>query len=121
MSLAKGLSILFIFSKNQLSVLLIFAILSLISFSFISAQIFMIFFPSSTGFPDSSVDKDSACNVGDPSLIPGLGRSPGEGKGHPLQYSGLENSTDCIGHGVAKSRTGLSNFDFQETWNGLRD
>ena len=53
--------------------------------------------------------------------IPRLERTPGEGKGHPLQYSGLENSTDCIGHGVAKSRTGLSNFDFQETWNGLRD
>ena len=65
--------------------------------------------------------KESACNVGDLGSIPGLGRSPGEGKGHPLQYSGLENSTDCIGHGVAKSRTGLSNFDFQETWNGLRD
>ena len=43
---------------------------------------------------------------------PGLGRSPGEGKGHPLQYSGLENSTDCIVHGVTKSWTGLSNFHF---------
>ena len=53
--------------------------------------------------------------------FPGLGRSPGEGKGHPLQYSGLENSTDCTVHGVAKSRTRLSNFHFQETWNGLRD
>ena len=38
-------------------------------------------------------------------MIPGLGRSPGEGKGYPLKYSGLENSMDCIGHGVAKSRT----------------
>ena len=46
------------------------------------------------GFPDSSVGKESTCNVGDPSLIPGLGRSPGEGKGYPLQYSGLENSMD---------------------------
>ena len=45
-----------------------------------------------------------------PRLIPGLGRSPGEGKGYPLQYSGLENSTDCIVHGVAKSWTRLSNY-----------
>jgi len=45
--------------------------------------------------------------------IPGLGRSPGEGKGYPLQYSGLENSVDCIVHGVAKSRTQLSDFHFQ--------
>ena len=45
--------------------------------------------------------------------IPGLGRSPGEGKGYPLQYSGLENFRDCIVHGVTKSRTRLSNFHFQ--------
>ena len=44
--------------------------------------------------------------------IPGLGRSPGEGKGYPLQYSGLENSMDCIVHGVTKSQTQLSNFHF---------
>ena len=43
-------------------------------------------------------------------LIPGLGRSPGEGKGHLLQYSGLENSMDCTVRGVAKSRTRLSDF-----------
>ena len=49
--------------------------------------------------------KESACNVRDLGLIPGLGRSPGEGKGYPLQYSGLENSMDCIVHGVTKSRT----------------
>ena len=42
-----------------------------------------------TGFSDSSVGKESACNVGDLGSIPGLGRSPGEGKGYPLQYSGL--------------------------------
>ena len=47
-----------------------------------------------TGFPDSSVGKESACNVGDLGSIPRLGRSPGEGKGYPLQYSGLENSMD---------------------------
>ena len=50
-------------------------------------------------FPDSSVDKESACNAGDPGSTPELGRSPGEGKGYPLQYSGLENSMDCIVHG----------------------
>ena len=59
-------------------------------------------------FPHSSVGKDSTCNAGDLGLIPGLGRSPGEGKGYPLQYSGLETSMDCIVHGVAKSQTGLS-------------
>ena len=46
------------------------------------------------GFPDSSVGKEPTCNVGDLGVIPGLGRSPGEGKGYPLQYSGLENSMD---------------------------
>ena len=55
--------------------------------------------------PDSSVGKESTCNVGDLDLIPGLGRSPGEGKGYPCQYSGLENSIDCIVQGVAKSQT----------------
>ena len=54
------------------------------------------------GFPDGSAGKESACNVGDLGSIPRLGR---EGKGYPLQYSGLENSMDCIVHGVAKSWT----------------
>ena len=95
------------------------------------------------GFPDSSVGKESTCNAGDPSSIPGLGRSAGEGidyplqhswaslvaqlvknlpamletwvrslnwedpleKGSPLQFSGLENSMECIVHGVTKSWT----------------
>ena len=48
--------------------------------------------------------------MGDLGSIPGLGRSPGEGKGYPLQYSGLENSIDCIVHGVAKSWAQLSYF-----------
>ena len=48
--------------------------------------------------------------MGDLGSIPGLGRSPGEGKGYPPQDSGLENSMDCIDHGVAKSWTQLSNF-----------
>ena len=51
-------------------------------------------------------------NAGDLGLIPGLGRSLGEGKGYPLQYSGLENSMYCIVNGVAKSWTLLSNFHF---------
>ena len=57
------------------------------------------------GFPVGSADKESACNAGDLGLIPGLGRSAGEGKGYPLQYSGPENSMDYTVHGVAKSRT----------------
>ena len=48
------------------------------------------------GFPCGSADKESTCNVGDLSSIPGLGRYPGEEKGYPLQYSGLENSMDCV-------------------------
>ena len=62
------------------------------------------------GFPCGSAGKESACNVEDLDSIPGLGRSPREGKGYPLQYSGLENSMDCIVHGIAKSWTRLSNF-----------
>ena len=57
------------------------------------------------GFPCGPAGKESSCSVGDLGLIPGLGRSPGEGNGYPLQYAGLENSKDCIVHGVAKSRT----------------
>ena len=64
------------------------------------------------GFPGGSDCKESTCNVGDLGSIPGLGRSPGEGKGYPLQYSGLENSLDSVVHGVAKSRTQLSDFHF---------
>ena len=65
----------------------------------------------SKGFPYGSAGKESACNVGDLGFIPGLGRSPGEGKGHPLQYPGLENSMDCRVHGV-RSRTQLNDFHF---------
>ena len=65
------------------------------------------------GFPDGSDSKESACNVGDPGLIPGLGKFPGEENGNPLQYAYLENSMDrgawCVKvHGVAKSRSGPS-------------
>ena len=54
--------------------------------------------------------KESTCIVGDLGLVPGLGRSPGEGKGHPLQYSGLENSIDYMVHEVTKSQTRLCGF-----------
>ena len=66
------------------------------------------------GFPGGSGGKESACNEGDPGSIPGLGRSPGEGNGYPLQYSCLENSMkrgvwETVVHRVAKSQTRLSN------------
>ena len=60
-------------------------------------------------FPCGSACKESACSVGDLGLTPGLGRSPGEGKGYPLQYSGLENSMDCIFHGDSFTFIFLSN------------
>ena len=56
-------------------------------------------------FPCGSTGKESACNTGDLGSIPGLGRSAGEEKGYPLQYSGMENSMDCIIHGLTKSWT----------------
>ena len=64
------------------------------------------------GFPDGSDGKESACNAGDQSSVPGSGRSPGEGNGNPVQYSCLENPMDrgawwATAHGVAKSPTQL--------------
>ena len=69
--------------------------------------------PNELGFPGGSESKECACNTGDPGLIPGLGRSPGEGNDNLLQYSCLENPMDrgawrATVHGVAKSRTRLS-------------
>ena len=69
------------------------------------------------GFPSGSVSKESACHAGDPALIPGLGSSPGEGNGNPLQYLCLENSMDrgtkwAKVHGVTKGPTRLSDFYF---------
>ena len=64
------------------------------------------------GFPGGSAGKESTCNMGDLGLIPGLGRSPGEGSNCPLQYSGLENSMYCMVHGVTKSQTQLRDFHF---------
>ena len=66
------------------------------------------------GFPGGLAGKESACNAGSLGSIPGLGRSPGEGNGYPLQYFGLENSMDCIVHGVAKGRSRLSDFHFSQ-------
>ena len=63
-------------------------------------------------FPGGSAGKESACNVGCLGSIPGLGRCPKEGKGYPPQYSGLENSLDCMIRGVAESQTWLSDGHF---------
>ena len=59
----------------------------------------LLFFNFITYLPCGSAGKESACNVGDLGSIPMLGRFAGEGEGYPLQYSGLENSMDCIAHG----------------------
>ena len=64
------------------------------------------------GFPGGSAGKESACNWGDLGSIPGLERSPEERNTYPLRYSGMENSMNCIVHGVAKSQTQLSDFHF---------
>ena len=61
-------------------------------------------------FPCGSAGKESACNAGDLGSIPRLGRSPEEGKGYPLQYSGLENSMDCIIHGGHKESDRTEQF-----------
>ena len=64
------------------------------------------------GLPCGSAGKEPAPSVGDLGSIPGLERSSGEGKGYPLQYSGLENSMDCIVYGVTKSQTQLRDLHF---------
>ena len=71
--------------------------------------------PEFLGFPCGSAGKECSCNAGDLYSIPGLGRSLGEGKGYPLQYSGLENSRDYTVHGVSKSWTQLSDWHFHLT------
>ena len=78
------------------------------------------------GFLCGSAGKEFAYNVGDLGSIPGLGRSPGERNGYPLQYSGLENSMDCIVHGVAKSRTQMSDLhslthSLIDQWNRIKN
>ena len=73
------------------------------------------------GFPHSSVSKESACNAGDLGSIPGLGRSPGEGNGNPLQYSCLENPMDggvwqATVHGVARVGHDLATKPPPKAW-----
>ena len=68
------------------------------------------------GFLGGSAGKEYAQNSRDLGLIPVLGRSPGEGNRYPLQYSGLENSMNCIVHGVIKGRTPLSDFHFTSSY-----
>ena len=85
-----------------------------------------LFMPLPRGFPGGSDGKASAYNAGDPGLIPGSGRSSGEGNGDPLQYSCLENPMDggacwATVHGVAKSRTRLSDFTFTFHFHALEE
>ena len=75
-------------------------------------EIFIVESSKFRAFPDILAGKESACSVGGLGSIPGLRRSPGEGKGYPLQYSGLENSMDYTVLGVTKSQTRLSDFHF---------
>ena len=83
------------------------------SFSFCLSDNFFIS-PSILNYGASLVAQMvSACNVGDLGSIPGLERSPGEGEGCPLQYSGLQNSMDYTVHGVTKSQIRLNDFQFQ--------
>ena len=81
--------------------------------------------PVFLGFPCGSAGKESASNAGDLGSIPGLGRSPKEGKGYIIQYCGRENFMDCTVHGVAKSRTRLTDFHFhfqcKAHWKPLAD
>ena len=85
---------------------------AILCIDFFHSPVFLIFINVVTGFPDSSVDRESTGNAGDLGLIPGSGRSTGEGIGYPLRYSSLENSMDYIVHGVVKSQTRLIDFHF---------
>ena len=80
----------------------------------ISGSFYYLILKTKTSLPGGSAGKESTYNARDLGSIPGLGRSPGEGNSYPLQYSGLENSMDCIVLGVAKSWTQLSDFHFQK-------
>ena len=81
---------------------------------------FVVSFEKSKRFPGGSEGKKSVCNVGDLGSVPGLGRSPGEWKGYPLQYSGLANSMDCIAHRVTKSKTQPSDLHFPFSLKGQK-
>ena len=71
-------------------------------------KFFFFIYKSFEGFHGGSVGKQSACNAGDPGLIPGLGKSPGERKGYPLQYSCLENSMDRLAGAWQATVLGIS-------------
>ena len=72
-------------------------------------------------FPRALAGKESTCNAGDLGSIPGSGRCPGEGKGYPLQYSGLENAMDCTVDGVSKGWTQLSDFHSSQRVTGAEN
>ena len=73
------------------------------------------------GFPDTSVAKESTCSAGDPGSIPGSGRSPGEGKGYPLQYSGLKNCMDFIVLEVAKESDTTKRLSLTHSLHGIKN
>ena len=73
------------------------------SSSLFSLLVFPLFVIFAELLPFGLAGKESTCNAGDLGSIPGLGRSPGKGNSYPFQYSGLENSMDCIVHGVVES------------------
>ena len=79
-----------VYLKDNIFIIIQIKIFSNIYWNFLDALFKLI--SNYLGFPGNSAGKESACNSGDPSSIPASGRSLGEGKGHPLQYSGLENS-----------------------------
>ena len=88
----------------------------LIIFHHMNRSQFIYPFNSWMCFPCGSAVKETACNAGDLGSIPGLGRSPGEENGYPLQYSDLDNSILCLVQGVAESRIWLSDFDSPNSW-----
>ena len=94
--------------------LLIYLWAILISAFASSSPAFWMMYSVYRAFPCGSASKESAYSAGNLGSIPGLRRSHGEGKGYPFQYSGLENSMNCIVHGVTKSQTQLSDFHFHQ-------
>ena len=72
-------------------------------------------------FPGGSAGKEFVCSVGDLGSIPGLGRTPGERNGYPFQYFAVENSMDCIVHGVENSQTQLSDFHFHRNYTSPKE
>ena len=101
--------------KRSLDICNFFEELFSLSHSVVFLYFFALFIKMaylSLGFLGSSAGNELACSGGDLGSVTRLGRSPGEGNGYPLQYSGLENSMNCIVHGVIKNRTRLSNFYF---------